>query len=385
MNDFDKVIDRRNTSSVKWDGYDDPNMLPFWLADMDFECPEIVSKAISKRIEHNIFGYTKPCLKCYESIIEYQKRNHNLDIKKEEIVFCSGVNLGIYLTIKLMTKENDKVMVQTPIYPPFLSIPGQLKRNVVINPLINNDGYYTMDYEDLENKLKNDSSIKCFILCNPHNPVGRSYKEEEILKLVEILDRYNVFLISDEIHSDFIFGTNKHFSCLQLPSIYQKNLVVLKSPTKTFNIAAIKVAYMLIKNPELKKLIEVEANNNGTSNINLFGFEVLKAVYKDGDNWFRSCLDYIYQNFLFTKEYLNKNMPKVKMQIPEATYMIWLDFKEYGIKNICEELRKNAHVDLKEGSLFELEKNYFGRMTLACPRKILVEGLERIKNYLEDK
>ncbi len=381
---FDEVINRKGTNCTKWDRYPNNDVIPLWIADMDFPCISQVQQAIVKRAQHPIYGYTNIDDKVYQDIISWQKNQHNVDVKKEEIVLTTGVVYALYLAISLFVKKDEKVIIQPPVYPPFSGVPTTLEREMVFNNLKRVGNDWQMDLIDFEDKLKSDSKIKMFILCNPHNPTGKCYSKEDIRKVSELCHKYNVILISDEIHNDIIMPGSKHnsiYTCIDDIS----DVVMFSSVTKTFNLAGMKAAYAIIKDEKIREIYKKQASASGLSSINLFALEALKAVYENGQEWSKQCNQYIYDNFLFLKEYLDKYIPQIGFVIPQATYLAWLDFSKLNIEgDINQRLKNEAKVELNSGSGFSKQCCQFQRMNVACPRSTLKIGLDRIRDWLKE-
>lgn len=387
--DFDTANDRRGTASTKWDRYESryhlTDVIPLWVADMDFNCLPEVSQAIIKRAEHGIFGYTDVVDEVYQTIIDWELKHHQNNIEKAEIVMTTGVVYAIYSLVELLVKPQEKVIVQTPVYPPFFNTPKSLERTVVYNPLLYDGSTWTMNFEDLDEQLSKDPSIRMMILCNPHNPVGRCWKYEELEKLCEICHKYHVWLVSDEIHGDLILKPHQLHSIYTMPKRYHDNLILLGSPTKTFNLAGLKISYAVIKNPKLKEALAVQAKASGLSSINIFGLEALNAAYRYGDKWLEECLDYIDHNFDYTISYLRKHLPKAVCNKPEATYMAWVDLRAMMLPaDICEQLKQKGHVELQGGAGFGAGFEEWQRINLACPRATLEKGLKRMCDTLNE-
>lgn len=388
MYQFNQAASRLHTGSTKWDRYESryqlQDVIPLWVADMDFECLPEVSKAIIHRAKHKIYGYTDVQESLYQAVIDWEKRHHHIDVKKEEIVWNTGVVYGIYTLIDWLVARNEKVMVQTPVYPPFFNIPKSLERDVVYNPLKKEDGIWKMDLVDFEEKIKQDSTIKMFILCNPHNPVGRCYTKEELETMLELCEQYDLYVISDEIHADIIMPGKKHTSILACHEKYHNRIFLLGSATKTFNLAGLKISYAIVKNERLKEEFASIAKANGLSSINIFAMEAMQAAYQYGDQWLEECCIYIYENFHFMKEYLNQYAPEISFDLPEATYLAWVDFSKINCPNLANRLKYEAHVEIQEGSDFQAGSEGFQRINLACPRNTLKEGLDRIIHWLQE-
>ncbi|HEY8362248.1 MAG TPA: MalY/PatB family protein [Tissierellaceae bacterium] len=383
---FDEVINRRNSNSVKWDViekvYNDKDILPMWVADMDFRsCDEII-KAIKERAEHGIFGYSMVPDSTYEAIINWAKKRYNWDIKKEWILFTPGVVAGFNLGIRILTKENDGVVIQPPIYPPFFRVIKNNHRTLVTNPLIVKDGKYTMDFESLEEKLK---VSKVFMLCSPHNPVGRVWTREELNKLAELCLKHNVFVISDEIHCDLIYKGHKHINTASLSKEMEQNTITLIAPSKTFNIAGLYTSIAIIPNEEIRKKYQEEIEVLEIGHTSIFGIEALEAAYSYGEEWLEELLVYLEGNVDYAVDYINNRIPKIKVIKPEGTYLLWLDCRELGLNQ--EDLKKlmleKAKVLLNDGETFGKEGEGFLRLNIGCPRVLLEEALKRIEDAVK--
>ena len=313
-----------------------------------------------------------------------KKRQHDVEVRKEEIIFNTGVVYGFYTLIDMLVKHDEKVIVQPPVYPPFFNIPKSLQREVVYNPLQHGQGGWHMDLQHFEECLKKDASIRMFILCNPHNPTGQCYTLEEINNVMKLCKRYNVWVVSDEIHADIIMPNQHHVSALKCRCAYHDNLILLGAPTKTFNLAGLKISYAIVKNAVLQETFASVAKASGLSSINIFGIEALIAAYTKGDQWREECCAYIYDNFLFLKEFLANTMPLVRYEIPQATYLAWLDFSALQVPaDFAERLKFEAHVELQPGIGFGKAYGAYQRVNVACPRETLKEGMLRIYAWLK--
>ena len=386
---FDTKVNRLGTDSTKWDRYlirdNLTDIVPLWVADMDFATVPEVTNAIIKRATHPIYAYTDANESVFNSIINWEQRQHNISITKENIILNTGVVYGLYEVIPMLLSKNEKVIVQPPVYPPLFNTPKSLGYEVVYNDLIHNDdGSYSLDINDFEAKLINDPSIKLYIMCNPHNPTGHCYTLEEINSLFKICHKHNIWIISDEIHADIIMPGQKHFSALLSDSIYHEKLIVLGSPTKTFNLAGLKISYAITKNLILAKQFTAKAKACGLSSINIFALEAIKASYTYGDSWLLECRKYIYNNFLYLKDFLDSYLPSVKFNIPEATYLGWLDLSNLNLpENYVQRLKYEAKVEFQGGSGFNEKYHKFIRINVACHRSTLTEGLNRLYNWLK--
>lgn len=388
MYNFDKAQSRLGSSCTKWDRYASryhmDDVIPLWVADMDFECLPQVEEAIIRRAKHPIYGYTDPSQELLSAIIDWEKRQHGIDVKREDIILNTGVVYGFYTLIDMLVKQDEKVIVQNPVYPPFFNTPKSLGREVIFNSLRYEEDGCHMDIEGFETLLQDHPEIRMFIMCNPHNPTGQCHTLEEINSVMELCCRYNVWVVSDEIHADIIMPHHKHISAYACNSAYHDHLILLGSPTKTFNLAGLKISYAIVKQHELQKEFAAMAKANGLSSINIFGMEALIAAYNHGDIWREECCAYIYDNFCYLKDFIANNMPKVNFEIPQSTYLAWLDFSAYDVPDdMAERLKFEGHVELQAGIGFGEAYRKYQRVNVACPRSILEEGMKRVKAWLE--
>ncbi len=380
---FDEVIERKNTDSLKWDycrqRFGRADILPMWVADMDFKSPAPIAQAIMSRAEHGVFGYTEVSDRVSDILSGWMKRRHNWLIDKQWVVYSPGVVTSVNTAILAFTEPGDKVLMQTPIYYPFYSSISKNNRELVLNPLINNNGTYEMDFSDLEKKLADN--VKIFIFCSPHNPIGRVWRLNELKEVLRLCKKYNVMLISDEIHSDLVFKGHKHIPIASLSEDDYNNCITLISPTKTFNIAGLSVSAAIINDTRLKSSFISTLNKNGAGMLNIFGLEAAVAAYSHCEAWLEELLVYLEQNLDIMVEYFEKNIPSIKVIRPEATYLAWLDCK--GLPVAAEKLNAfftyEAGVGLNDGITFGKEGNGFQRINFACPRSLLLEGLDRIR------
>ena len=378
---FDEEINRKNTNCAKYDGlkkyfgYEDLN--PLWVADMDFKTPSFINDAIINAAKNSLYGYSIDSDKIYQSIINWQNTQHNWQINKEDIYMINGVVPAYSACIEAFSEENDEVIVQTPIYPPLFKCVNANNRKVVVNELKKDEnGYYTMDLEDLEKKIT--PKTKILALCSPHNPVGRVWSKDELEKLANICIKHNITIVSDEIHSDITF---KKFT--PLASISQKianQTITLNSAGKTFNIAGLNSAYAISKNKDLLNKFKKIAQKREINSINFFGYIATKAAYDNGAIFVEELKKYLLSNIEFTKNYFEKNNIKISFQIPEATYLLWLNFKQLNlphntIKNI---LLKKAKIALNDGVSFGSNGDNYFRLNLALSQKALEIALSQL-------
>jgi len=380
--DFDKVVNRDNTNSTKWNfrkelfGVED--VLPMWVADMDFTVPPAIVEAIKKRADHGIFGYSQPDDRYYQATINWMKKRHNWDIKKEWFVITPGVVPAISMLVRTFTHPGDKVILQSPVYYPFYSAITLNGCQVVLNPLKFEDGHYTMDFNDLETKF--DSRVKLLILCSPHNPVGRVWSKEELTKLGEICLKHNVIIISDEIHEDLVYKEYTHIPFASLSEEFAMHSITCTAPSKTFNLAGLQTSNIIIPNPKLRNDFQNMLESNAITSPNIFGIVALQTAYEEGEEWLDQLLDYLHENLNFLIEYIEKNMPQIKVIKPEGTYLVWLDFRSLGMDALSLKnfLLEKAKVAFDDGYIFGPGGEGFERINIACPRSLLKEGLDRI-------
>lgn len=377
---FDEIIPREGTNCLKYDArerfFGKADVLPLWVADMDFKTPDFIVAALKKRMEHEIFGYTFRSDSYYQSIIDWMKRRHNWEIQREWISFSPGVVAGFTFGIEAFSKPGDGIIVQPPVYFPFFDSVKGTKRKMIENPFKLENGRYTFDFDDLKAKI--DENTKLLLLCNPQNPGGMVWTNEELTELVKICLENKIMIISDEIHSDLIFDGNKHIPLASLSEEIAQNCMITMAPSKTFNVAGFSSSIVIIPNKtkfaRFERIIGVPHLHMG----NIFGTIAMEAAYTHGDEWLNQLLQYLWENYLLLEDFFKTRLPKVKVMKPEATYLIWLDFTEYGMKN--EELMKftieNAKVGLNDGGRFGTGGDGWLRINIGCPRSILVEALE---------
>lgn len=382
--DFDNIIDRYNTNSAKWDEADEiygKDLIHLGVADMDFKSPEPILKAMNKVVEHGVFGYTVLNKNYYDATVNWMKRKFYWIIEKEWIVFCPRISVAVSLIIQTLTNEGDGIIVQQPLYSPLRDAVTKNNRKLIVNSLKLEDGKYIMDFDDLEQKI--DSSVKLMILCNPHNPIGRVWKKEELKKIEEICIKHNLIVISDEIHADILYKGQKHIPLASISKEMQQRTIVCNSITKTFNVPGVIVSNIIIPNEDIRKIVEDKIDQLGIHNPNIFAVPVLETAYTQCDSWLSEAIDYIELNYNYVKTYINENMPKLKIIEPEGTYLIWIDCREL---NLDESELKNlfiekAKVGVYMGSVFGEEGKGFIRINIATPKENLILALEKIKKY----
>lgn len=387
MYNFDSIIDRKNTGSIKWDGlsklFGRDDIIPLWVADMDFPTAEPIKEALMKRVEHNVFGYTFISEEYYKAVIGWMKKRHNWEIEKDWILYTPGVVPALSYAVKAFTEPGDKIILQSPVYHPFYSTIEENGRTVVKNPLKLVDDKYYMDYDDLERKI--DSKTKMLILCSPHNPVGRVWKEEELKKLADICIKNNIIVVSDEIHFDIVYSGNKHIVFGSISDEIMDNSIILTAPSKTFNIAGLQVSNVIISNEKLRNKFKKELSKDHIALPNVFGAEALIAAYNYSEDWLDELLTYLEANRDFFIDYINKNIPKLKVIKPEGTYLMWVDCSNLNMdsKELRDFFVNKCKLALNDGIMFGEEGKTFMRFNIGCPRSVLKEALNRIEKAIK--
>lgn len=380
---FNKIIDRTNNFSAKWSemnkNFGTNDLLPMWVADMDFLTAPCIMEALKDRLEQGIFGYTTRPSSYNESIVNWLDNRFSWKIKKEWLMFSPAVITSISLLIQNLTQKNDKIMIQEPVYSPFHNIVELNERDLVISPLIKlDDGSYIMDYEDIEAKIKD---VKIFILCNPHNPVGRVWTREELTRLGQICLKHNVIVISDEIHSDIILKNHKHTPFASISKEFCKNTITCMAPTKTFNLAGLQSSFLVMSNPYYYEVMDRAFSTLDIKRNNAFSLVATEAAYNYGEDWLDELIKYIEDNVDFAIEYIKTNIPKLKVKKPEGTYLLWVDFNGLNVdeKDLKDALTNKGRVALSSGSSFGIGGGGYYRINLACPRAMVLEALKRIE------
>ena len=385
MYDFDKMTDRKGTSCSKWDNmssmFTEKGLLPLWIADMDFRCCEEAIEAMRQRVDHGIFGYTVLPDSYFESIAGWMQRRHNWTVQKEWLVTSETVVSALNIFVQAFTMPGDGVIIQKPVYFPFEECIQDNDRKLVNNELIEKEGYYAIDFEDLEEKAACPEN-KMLLLCSPHNPVCRAWTEEELRRVIDICSRNDIYLIADEIHMDFVFKA-EHVPVGTLTN-YSK-LAVCTSPSKTFNMAGLKMANIFIPDEAMRKEFTRRSKSQcGIIPNNPVSITGISAAYAKGDKWLDEVKQYIWENFQFVDAYLKEYMPKLKMTKPEATYLAWIDFSGVGLSGLKLRsfLRGKARVALDEGMVFGKSGENFARINVATDRTVVRECLDRIRDNL---
>lgn len=379
---FDELIDRTNTNCIKYDArssfFGKADVLPLWVADMDFRTPDFIVEAIKKRAEMEIFGYTFRGEGYNQSIVKWLKRRHNWEIKPEWITFSPGVVAGLTLAIEALSKPGDGVIIQPPVYFPFFDSVKGTGRELIENPLRLENGRYYFDLEDLKNKIT--PSTRLLLISNPHNPGGMAWSENELRELAQVCIQNKVLIISDEIHSDLVFEGHRHTPLAGISEEIAQNCVICMSPSKTFNTAGLTTSYLVIPNKRYWVAYERVMRLPHLHMGNIFGNVALEAAYTQGDEWLGQLIHYLQGNYTFLEEFFKKNMPGVKVMRPDATYLIWVDFSSYGLSDeALNQVLIEAGVGLNRGVQFGKQGKGFMRINIGCPRSVLQEALVRIQ------
>lgn len=382
--DFDTVINRRGTNSYKWDIVKEEDVIPLWVADMDFKAAPAILEALKKRVEHGVFGYTLVPDSYYEAIINWFARRHNWQTDRSWIIYTTGVVPAVSCAIKALTLPGEKVLIQTPDYNCFFS---SIKNNgceVAENELVRRGDSYEVDFEDFERQCA-DEKTTVFLLCNPHNPAGRVWTKEELERMNDICLAHGVRVISDEIHCELVMPGHRFTPFAAISDACRDNSVVLNSPTKAFNIAGLQIANIICADPAMRRRIDRAVNINEVCDVNPFGVVALQAAYNESEEWLDSLNHYIWGNYLALKEFIAKELPRLEVTRLEGTYLAWVDIKATGLTSdeAYEKLMKEGRVYVNSGTMYgrRAGEGYL-RINLACPRATLLEGMKRMGGVL---
>jgi len=384
MNNFDKPIDRKGTKCYKWDYnkeiFGKEKLLSMWVADMDFQAPPEVLEILRKRVDHGVFGYTGLTDTFYASIVDWMDQRFNWRIKKEWIVTTPGIVPAINFAVQTYTKSNDKVLVQTPVYYPFFTSIENNDRKLVTSELKLINDHYEMDFENLEKKLADD--VKMMILCSPHNPVGRVWNTDELKQVSKLCLKYEVLLISDEIHSDLILSENKHIPIPTISKEIANNSLTMFAPSKTFNVAGLSLSYVIIPNKNIRINFQKTLLNLGLHGGNVFGIEALEASYRYGQKWLEELLNYLENNYNFVCDFLQKRIPLIKPIKMDGTYLMWLDCREMKLsqEELVSFFINKAGLAFNDGLKFGKGGEGFMRMNLGCSRKLIEQALIQLES-----
>jgi aminotransferase/cystathionine beta-lyase len=390
--DFETVLNRYNTGAAKyeqmlgWNPNVSEDIVPFSVADMELKNPPEIIEGLKEYLDNIILGYTIPTKEYNQSVMDWMKKRHDWDISSDWIVGSPGVVNSFFSAIKAFTDPGEGVIIMTPVYYPFFNAIEKNERKLVSNSLVNNGDRYVIDYDDLEKKAK-DPSNKVLLFCSPHNPVGRVWEREELEKVADICLQNDVLIISDEIHFDLIMPGHKHTVMAKLSKEVEDNIIMCTAPSKTFNLAGMQTSNIIIPNEKIREEYLKEVTSNGHFTLGILGFKACEIAYTKCEEWLDQLNELIYHNHLVLKEYLSENIPEIKVFDLEGTYLQWMDFNALGLdKDKLEEvMHMKAEVFFDEGYVFGEDGNGYERMNIACPTKVMLEGLERIKNTLKDR
>lgn len=384
--DFDEVISRRGTLSYKWDSATDAEVLPLWVADMDFRTSPAIIEALQRRVAHGIFGYTRVPDAYYQAVTNWFARRHGWNIQREWMIYTSGVVPAVSAVIKALTVPGDKVLVQTPVYNCFFSSIRNNGCTLAASPLLRVGNTWQMDFEDLERKAS-DPDVKVFLLCNPHNPVGRVWTREELLKAGEICSRHGVTVVSDEIHCELVYPGHAYTPFASISGDFSAHAIVCISPSKAFNIAGLQIANIVVPDEEVRRKIDKAININEVCDVNPFGVTATIAAYTEGEEWLDQLLVYLQANYKWMQDYCRTHLPDFPISDLEGTYLVWMDCSIlHKTSDVLEqELLDESKLWLNAGTMYGAEGEGFMRWNIACPRSVLAEGLERFRSYVYGK
>lgn len=385
--DFDAIVNRRNTDCLKYDFAvrrgKPSDILPFWVADMDFKTSSYVEDALVERAKEAIFGYSDMGTDYFEAVGGWIKRHHGWETEEKWLIKTPGVVFALAMAVKAYTDLGDAVLIQQPVYYPFKEVIEDNGRVVISSDLVYENGHYHMDLQDFEEKIVKNK-IKLFILCNPHNPVGRVWTKEELTEVGNICLRHGVIVVSDEIHNDFVFK-GKHQVFAGINKEFENISITCTSPSKTFNLASMLISNIFIPNEELRRKFQKQVDAAGISQLSILGLVATKTAYEKGEEWYLAMMDYIKGNIEFAKDFVEKRLPGIEMVEHEGTYLIWLDFNKTGYcsHEVDEKIVKEAGLWLDSGNIFGKTGAGFQRINVACPRSVLEEGLKRIEKVFK--
>lgn len=381
---FDEIIPRRGTNSYKWDSAGDADVLPMWVADMDFRTAPPVVEALRKRVEHGIFGYVRVPDAYYAAVTNWFARRHDWQIEKEWIIYTTGVVPALSAVIKALTAPGDKVMVQTPVYNCFFSSIRNNGCGMIANPLIYRNGTYQIDFADLEQKAA-DPSVKVLLLCNPHNPAGRVWTKQELTRIGDICIRNNVWVVADEIHCELVFPGHTYIPFASISQEFLMHSVTCTSPSKAFNLAGLQISNIISADTDIRTKIDKAININEVCDVNPFGVEALMAAYNDGEEWLEELKQYLFANYNYLRVYFEEYLPEFPVATLEGTYLVWADCSvlNQSSDETVKTLLEKEKLWVNEGSLYGEAGEGFIRINIACPRQQLIEGLNRLRRALK--
>ncbi len=383
MTNFDEIIERRNTDSLKYDfaarrGLPE-DVLPLWVADMDFRTPPCVIEALVEKSRHGIFGYSESREDYFAVLKSWFSRRFGWEVQPEWLIKTPGVVYAICMAIRALTSEGDAVLIQQPVYYPFESSVINNDRELVVNELAYENGRYHIDFEDFERKIT-QHRVKMFILCSPHNPVGRVWTKEELTRMGDICVKHGVIVVADEIHADFVYPGYSHTVFANIKPEFADITVTCTAPTKTFNLAGLQISNIFVSNQRMRKRIKQEISRTGYSQLNVMGMVACKAAYAQGEEWLEELKAYLQGNLDFVRRFIDAHMPDIRLVEPEGTYLIWLDCRALGLndKALDDLVIQRAKLWLDGGHMFGQGGSGFQRINIACPRSLLEQAMERL-------
>jgi cystathionine beta-lyase len=383
---FDEIIPRENTDCTKYDDrlnrFGRPDVLPMWVADMDFRAPECVREALQELVDHNLYGYHLKTERYYRAIVDWWARRHRYVVDPAGIVFSPGVVPVLSHLVQALTAKGDGIIIQPPVYHPFFWAVEVNERRLVLNPLMERGGEYAIDFDDLEAKAR---QAKLLILCSPHNPVGRVWRREELARVADVCLRHGLTILSDEIHNDLVYRPRRHVPIAGLSPEVERITVTCHAASKTFNIAGLSTAYAIIPGPELRKAFKPVSDALHVEAVNPFGLRAMEAVFTRGEPWLEALLEYLAGNYRTLRDYCESRLPRVGVSPLEGTYLAWLDFRPYGFgrEELKDRIIQKAGLALNDGPMFGPGGEGFQRMNLACPREVLRQALDRLTAALD--
>lgn len=386
MYNFDREIERKGTNCIKWDvPFVTEEITPMWIADMDFEVAPAITENLKKAAGQGVFGYQFLSDRYYDSVINWMKRRHHLNVKKEEIRYIPNVVTGLSFAVQAVSEPGDEIIIQTPVYGPFFKVIYHNDRTLVESPMKNKDGYYTMDLEDFEKKIT--SKTKAVIICNPHNPSGRVWKKEELKAFADICVKHGLYIISDDIHCELISEGYEHTFISNLSEEIREKCILFTSPSKAFNLASIHVANCFIFNPELREIYNEIAEKSHAAESNAFSEAALTAAYDESEDWLIELNKYITGNLTYFTDYIKKEIPSLTVYQPEGTYLVWVDFRKTDIpaQEVHDFLLNECQVATNDGTFFGEAGAGFARFNVACPRSRMIPVLEKMKEKLRNR
>ena len=389
MTDFNEIIDRKNSDSLKFDFAKEKGLpedvLPLWVADMDFKAPPGVIDALQKSLDRGIFGYSDTKDDYYEIVAAWFKKRFDFTYEKELLIKTPGSVFALANAVRALTEKGDNVIIQPPVYYPFYNVIRNNERKIIESPLVYKDGEYTIDFEDFENKIK-ENDVKLFIMCSPHNPVCRVWTKHELQKLGAICKKYNLFVVADEIHCDFVYPGFEHAPFMLACPALADRMVICTAPSKTFNIAGLQMSNIVIPGEETRALYEKEVLSGGHTCSNAMGIIAAKAAYEGGEEWYKECFAYIRANLDYVRDFIKENLPSIKLIEPQGTYFAWLDCSGLGMNKdeLNDFIVNKAKLWLDGGHIFGESSELFQRIVLACPRATVEKAMKNLKKAVDE-